>query len=122
MHVQESLHRGLCVCTRARSCPALCDPMDCCPPGSSVRGILQARMLEWAVISSSRGSSLSRDQTCISCDCCIDRQIIPEPLEKPSINKTQSITPEHRSQARVANILFCCLQTWFLNLTHLLFV
>ena len=88
----------------------------------SVRGILQARMLEWAVISSSRGSSLSRDQTCISCDCCIDRQIIPEPLEKPSINKTQSITPEHRSQARVANLLFCCLQIWFLNLTHLLFV
>ena len=35
----------------------LCDPVDCSPPGSSVHGILQARVLEWAVISFSRGSS-----------------------------------------------------------------
>ena len=42
--------------------------------------------------------------------------------KKPSINKIQSIKPEHLSKARVANILFCCLQIWFLNLTHLLFV
>ena len=34
----------------AQSCPALCDPMDCSPPGSSVHGILQARVLEWGVI------------------------------------------------------------------------
>ena len=31
----------------ALSCPTLCDPMDCSPPGSSVHGIFQARMLEW---------------------------------------------------------------------------
>ena len=41
--------------------------MDCSPPGSSVRGILQARILEWVAISSSRGSSRPRDQTHISC-------------------------------------------------------
>ena len=41
----------------ARLCPALYDPMGCCPPGSSVHGILQARMLEWAAIPFSRGSS-----------------------------------------------------------------
>ena len=35
------------------SCPTLCDPMDCGPPGSSVHGILQAGILEWAAISSS---------------------------------------------------------------------
>ena len=35
----------------------LCDPMDCSPPGSSAHGILQARILEWVAISSSRGSS-----------------------------------------------------------------
>ena len=35
----------------AQSCPALCDPMDCSPPGSSVHGILQARILEWVAIS-----------------------------------------------------------------------
>ena len=43
----------------------LCDPMDCSLPGSSVRGILQARILEWVAISSSRGSSQPRDQICI---------------------------------------------------------
>ena len=46
-------------------CLTLCDPMDC-PPGSSVHGISQARILEWAAISFSRGSSQPRDQTCVS--------------------------------------------------------
>ena len=41
----------------AQTCPTLCDPMDCSPPGSSVHGILQARILEWVAISSFRGSS-----------------------------------------------------------------
>ena len=40
----------------AQSCPTLCDPMDCGPPGSSVRGILQARILEWVAMLFSRGS------------------------------------------------------------------
>ena len=39
----------------AQSCPTLCDPMDCSPPGSSVHGILQARILEWGAMPSSRG-------------------------------------------------------------------
>ena len=46
--------------------------MDCSPPGSSVPGILQARILEWVVISSSRGHSWPRDQTGVS---CIGRQV-----------------------------------------------
>ena len=41
----------------AESCPTLCDPMDYSPPGSSVHGIFQARVLEWVAISFSRGSS-----------------------------------------------------------------
>ena len=45
----------------------LCDPMDCSPPGSSVHGISQARILEWVAISFSRGSSPPRDQTQVSC-------------------------------------------------------
>ena len=45
----------------------LCDPLDCSPPGSSVHGISQARILEWVAISSSRESSPPRDQTQISC-------------------------------------------------------
>ena len=43
-----------------QSCLTLCDPVDCSPPGSSVRGILQARILEWVAISFSRGSSQPR--------------------------------------------------------------
>ena len=47
-------------------CPTLCDPMDCSPPGSSVHGILQARILERVAISSSRGSSPPSDWTPVS--------------------------------------------------------
>ena len=50
-----------------QSCPTPCKSMDCSPPGSSVHGIFQARILEWLAISFSRGSSWSRDRTRISC-------------------------------------------------------
>ena len=46
------------------------------PPGSSVRGILQARILEWVAISSSRGSSPPRDQTRVSYISCTDREVL----------------------------------------------
>ena len=52
----ESLH----------SCLTLCNPMDCSPPGSSVLGILQARILEWVAMAFTRGSSWPRGWTCIS--------------------------------------------------------
>ena len=52
--------------TIAQSGPNLCDPMDCGPPGSSVHGILQARIPEWVSISSSRGSSPPRDRISMS--------------------------------------------------------
>jgi len=51
----------------AQSCLTLSDPVDCSPPGSSVHGILQARILEWVAISFSRGFSRPRDQTRVSC-------------------------------------------------------
>ena len=50
----------------AQSCPTLRDPMDCSLPGSSVHGILQARILEWVAISFSRISSQPRDWTWVS--------------------------------------------------------
>ena len=56
----------LCVCVCVQSCPTLCDPMDYSPPGSSVHGISQARILERVAISFSRGSSESKDRTRIS--------------------------------------------------------
>ena len=50
-----------------QSYPTLCDPVDCSLPGSSVRGIFQARVLEWVAIAFSRGSSWPRDRTWVSC-------------------------------------------------------
>ena len=47
--------------------PTLCDPMDCSLSGSSVHGILQARILEWVAIPFSKGSSWPKDQTQVSC-------------------------------------------------------
>ena len=58
---------SLVVVLFAQLCLTLCDPMDCNLPGSSVHGILQARILEWAAIPFSRGSSRPRDQTQVSC-------------------------------------------------------
>ena len=57
------LRKYACICSVSESCPALCDPMDCNQPGPSVHGLLQARILEWIVISSSRISSRPRDRT-----------------------------------------------------------
>ena len=58
----------VCVCVLViQWCPTLCNPMDYSPPGSSVHGVLQARILEWVTMPSSRGSSWPRDQTRVSC-------------------------------------------------------
>ena len=56
-----------------QSCLILCDPMDGSRPGFSVHGVLQARILEWVAMPSSRGSSWPRDWTHISCISCIGR-------------------------------------------------
>ena len=53
--------------SRSQSCPTLCGPLHCSPPGSSVRSISQARILEWVAISFSRESSQPRDRTQVSC-------------------------------------------------------
>ena len=57
------------MCVHAKllqSCPTFCNPMNCSPPGSSVHGILQARILKWVVIPFSRGLSRPRDLTQVS--------------------------------------------------------
>ena len=61
-------HAAVCVLSRVW---LLCDPMDCSLPGLSVQGISQARILEWAAISYSRGFSPPRDLTHLSCVSCI---------------------------------------------------
>ena len=67
-------------------CLTLCDPVDCSPPGSSVCGILQARILEWVAMPSSKESSWFRDRTHISCRSCIAGGFFTsEPLGKPNM-------------------------------------
>ena len=69
---QLCLKMTVCVCcvrSVAWSCPTLCSPTDCSPPGSSVR-VFQARILERIPISYSRGSSRPRDRTRVSCNSC----------------------------------------------------
>ena len=80
-------------CFISESCPTLCDPVDCSPPGSSVHGISQARILVWVAISSSRGSFRSRDRTLVFYVFCAGRQI-PSPLShlgSPSYNLKKSL-------------------------------
>ena len=66
----------------AQLCLTLCNPMDCSPPGSSIHGILQVRILEWVTIRFSRGSFWRRCWTCIS--CIPGRVFTAEPQGKPS--------------------------------------
>jgi len=70
-------------------CLTLCDPMDCGVPGSSVHGILQARILEGVVLLFSRRSSWPRDQTCGSYGSCLTaRFFTTEPLGMPTCDST----------------------------------
>ena len=66
-HKSEEKEKNVAVlCLVAQSCPTVCNHTDCSPPGSFVHGILQARLLEWVAMPSSRGSSHPRDQTQVS--------------------------------------------------------
>ena len=71
----------------AQLCPILCNPMYCSPPGSSVHGILQARILELVAISYSRGYSLPGDQSPISYGRVISLQLIKVNKEKKEKEK-----------------------------------
>ena len=73
---------------------ALCDPMDGSLPGSSLHGVLQARVLEWVAISFPRGSSQPRDQTYISYTA--GKFFTTEPPGKP----TQRILVEGRKEKK----------------------
>ena len=67
VHALKSSDRYMVVVVLvAQLCPTVCDPMDYSPPGSSVHGILQTRILEWVAIPSSRGSSWPRDRIWVS--------------------------------------------------------
>ena len=65
-----------CVCACARSVVSVCDSLDWSPPGSSIRGIFQTRILGWVAISLSRASSWPRDRAQVSCISCTGRWIL----------------------------------------------
>ena len=94
-----------------QSCPTLCNPKDYSPPGSSIHGIFQARILEWVAVFFSRGSSQPRGQTQVSYVSCIGRRILypcltweahallsskdsPCPLECYAMTETLGLTPD----------------------------
>ena len=80
-----------CGCVVATSCLTFCDTMDCSPPGSSVRGVLLERILEWVAISFSRGSSRTKDRTRVS---CIGRWILTLLVIHSVYNSFHLLTPD----------------------------
>ena len=73
-----------------QSCLTLCDPKDCSPPGSSVHGVLQARVLEWFAFSFSKGPSRLRDQTQVSCVSCIAGRFFTDWANREALVKALS--------------------------------
>ena len=83
-------------CVRAKSlqsCPALWDPVDCSPPGSSVLGLLQAGILEWVARPSSRASSRPRGLN-LHLLCLLHRQVGSLPPAPPGKSKKKK-KPTH---------------------------
>ena len=96
----------------------LWDPTDCSPPGSSVHGILQARILEWVATPSSRGSFWPRDRTGVSCISCTAGKFFPaEPLGKPWGEKRDGVSPEIKLHPESPWIAGCSARTQFMART-----
>ena len=104
----------------AQLCPTLCDPTDCGSPGSSDHGILQARILEWVAISSSRGSSWPRDQAQDSCHL-LHWQADSLPLSHPRCQRDKVLkyySDPSWSDSAVLNINRMVLSTHILHETQ----
>ena len=102
----------MCVCSVTHLCLTLCNPMDCSPPGSSVLGIFQARIVEWVAISSSGGSSQPRDLPKPRVSCISSRFFTTEPPGKPPLQlvlapKVHSCPWSPQSQADRGDIIPC---------------
>ena len=90
------------VCLVTQSCLTLFEPTDCSPPGSSIHGILQARILEWITVPSSRGSSQPRDWRHLSYVSCIGWHHLRTPGPSGSLQSSCSVVSDslrpHESQ------------------------
>ena len=105
-------------CSAAKSCSTLCDPMDCSPPGSSVHGIFQARILDWLAISSSKGSPLPRDWTSPVAPALAGRFFTTEPPGKPSSTDTRCLCLGPRvNQTKVFTLLWINVQKCFVEMS-----
>ena len=106
--VAFSCSRNVYVCVLlAQLCPALCDPMDYSPLGSSVHGISQGRILEWVAIPFFRGPSWPRDQAHISCDSVVKNPSAKQEMgvwslggEDPLIPSSTVFLPEKSHEQR----------------------
>ena len=93
--LSECFYLDVICCLAAKSCLTLCDPMDCSPPGSSVHGISQARILGWVDSSFSRGSFWLKDRAYVS---CIGRWLLyhteppRKPLDMTQVSSVQSLS------------------------------
>ena len=110
--INQKLYVCMVVCSQ--SCQTVCDPMEYSLPGSSVHGIISARILEWVAIFSFRGSSWPRDQTCVSCIFSTGRWMCQAPL---SFTISQSLLKFMSTQSVMSSnqLLLChppssCLQ------------
>ena len=94
-----------------------CNPMTCSPPGSSVHGISQARILEWVAISFSRGSSCPRDQIQVSCIAA--DSLTSEPPGKPHMYSTINIHTAVKTDERSIISNYFSFPPFFLLLSSL---
>ena len=109
---------SMCVCAKSlQSCLTLCNPVDHSLPGSSIHGILEARILEWVamewvVMPSSRGSSRPRDQTHVSCLLHWQASSLPlVPPGRPSAELECSFLRSPSSISRLGFLVLCFLTT-----------
>ena len=113
------------VCVQAQSlqlCPTLCDAMDHSLPGSSVHGTFQARILKWVAMRSSRGSSPSREQTCISSTSCIAGEFFTaEPRGKPQDYHEHHVSACYNHYFRNEKLPFWDMEPHRKDMQHLLF-
>ena len=94
-------------------CPTLCDPVSCSPPGSSVGGISQARILEWVAIFFSRGSSWPRGWTHVS--YIADRFFTSWATREAPILRMVIMVLVSRSCLTLSNPMDCILIKWMNN-------
>ena len=89
-------------------CPILYNPMVCRPPISSVRGILQAGILEWVAVPFSRGSSWPRDRSKILCIAGKDGSLPSESLGKPVDLRDMALNSKHSLDISLSEWLLSC--------------